>query len=93
MRRSGKKPDIDLDSRPKTTAGGIARLTGVGRQTIYMRLHDGTLNLDDVPQQVTTSGTFYDLESIVRRYFPSADGNMVATIMFDFMQENGGMVR
>ncbi len=93
MRRSGKRADIDLDSRPRVTAGGIARLIGASRPTIYRRIQEGKLNLDSIPRKITTSGTLYDLESIVMRYFPSADGNMVATIMLNFMQENGGLVR
>ena len=93
MRRSGKRAEIDLDSRPKTSAAGIARLIGADRQSVYRRIREGTLNLDNIPRKITTSGTLYDLESIVMRYFPSADGNMVATIMLNFMQENGGLVR
>ena len=51
MRRSGKRADIDLDSRPKTTAGGIARLIGANRTSLYRRIQEGKLNLDSIPRK------------------------------------------
>ena len=93
MRRSAKKPEIDLDLRPKVTVGGISCLLGIAPTTLYDRIRQGALNLDSVPSMMTQGGRFYDLESIIRRFLPTVDDERVTTMMFEFMQENGGLVR
>lgn len=72
---------------------GIARLIGKSRRTVYRRIQEGKLDIDGVPSKQTTAGKVYDMEGVIRRFFPSADGNLVATMMYDFMQEHGGLVK
>lgn len=93
MRGVKKKPDSDADSRPKLNIQGVAKLLGVSRRTVHRRIERKTFSLVGIRVVMTTAGNLYDMEGLFKRVFPSADGNTIAQLMWDFMEKNRGVVR
>ncbi len=93
MRKSKKTPDEVLASRPLTTLAGVARIMGLDKATLYRRVRRGNANLSDLPQRITVRGTYYDLEAVYQRMLPGANDQTIALLMFDFIQDNGRLIR
>ena len=93
MRKSKKTPDEALASRPLTTLTGVARIMGLHRATLYRRVRNGKADLADLPHRITMRGTYYDLQAVYRRMLPGANDQTIALLMFDFIQENGRLIR
>lgn len=93
MRKFKKRPDEALESRPLTTLTGVARIMGLDRATLYRRVRKGKANLSDLPHLITVKGTHYDVEAIYQKMLPGANDQTIALLMFDFIQENGRLIR
>lgn len=93
MRNRKKTPDKTAYPRPYTTLTGVARIMGLDRATLYRRVNSEKIDLSALPQKITTKGTYYDLEAVYQRMLPGADAQTIALLMFDFIQENGRLIR
>lgn len=93
MRRSKNTPDISNDLRPKMNMSGVAKLMNVNKATLYRHINRELFSLAGVPMLITRSGNLYDMEGVFQKVFPSADGNKIADLMYDFMRENRGLVK
>jgi len=83
----------ELDSRPQVSLAGVARILGLKRTTAYNRRQRGILMiLDDVPFVQTRTCLLYDMQTIFEKVVPTADGNKIADLMYEFIQKNGNLV-
>jgi hypothetical protein len=85
--------DDSADFRPKLNMRGIGKVMGLSRATVYRRLERETFSLEGIPMLVTSYGTFYDMEGVFKKVFPSADSNTISELMYDFMQRNKSTVK
>ncbi len=93
MRRAKNRPDRVLSSRPLLSSGGVAAVLGIHRVTFFRRRKAGKLDLQGIKRVETREGNFYDMRAIFERFYPDADSNDIASMMYQFRMANGGLVR
>jgi hypothetical protein len=88
FRRKKDDEEEAFSLRPTISLLGICDLMGVCRDTLDKRKAGGLL--DGITCERRKGGYQFDMEEVFQRIFPSADGNTIAQLMYDFMRNHDG---
>lgn len=86
MRRSKRKDGGAGNRDNALSVMGVVSVLGISKRTFWRRYKLGVI--PGVRRWEVSQGYRYDMEDLFRKVFPTADGNTLARLMYDYRQQS-----